>query len=186
MPVEQVEKDLFTSESRRVDAEFRRLDSEVAGVTKSQEKFETKTEKAINDVRMDVGALRAEMNTRFEKLEKGVDARFEKLEKGVDARFEKLEKGVDARFEKLEKGVNDRFEKLENSVNDRFDSVDARFDSVNARFDRMDERFDRMDARFDKVDEKANGNFKAIVTIYLSMTGLVLAAFYAFVSYMAK
>jgi hypothetical protein len=30
MPVEQVEKEFFTSESRRVNAEFRRLDSEVA------------------------------------------------------------------------------------------------------------------------------------------------------------
>jgi hypothetical protein len=30
MPVEQVEKELFTSESRRVDAEFRRLGSEIA------------------------------------------------------------------------------------------------------------------------------------------------------------
>jgi hypothetical protein len=31
VPVEQIEKELFTSESRRVDAEFRRLDSEVTG-----------------------------------------------------------------------------------------------------------------------------------------------------------
>ncbi|MDR1621588.1 MAG: hypothetical protein LBS00_04355 [Synergistaceae bacterium] len=103
MPVEQVEKNLFISENRRVDAEFRRIDSEIAGVKKSQEKFETRTEKAINDLRIDAGALRTEMNTRF-----------------------------------------------------------------------------------DKVDEQANGNFKAMVTIYLTTTGIVLAAFYAFVSHLTK
>jgi DNA anti-recombination protein RmuC len=135
MSVEQVEKELFTSESRRVDAAFRRLDSEIAEVKKSQEKFETKIEKALNDVRIDMGALRADMNTRFEKFEKSVDS---------------------------------RFTKLESSVNNRFDKVDDRFDKVNDRFD------------------KSDGSFKTIITIYLSMTGIILAAFYAFASHLVK
>jgi DNA anti-recombination protein RmuC len=152
MSVEQVEKELFTSESRRVDAAFRRLDSEMAEVKKSQEKFETKIEKALNDVRIDVEALRADMNTRFEKSEKSVDSRFTKLESNVDDRFAKLESSVD-----------DRFDKLESSVDNRFDKVDCRFDKVNDRFD------------------KSDGSFKTMITIYLlSMTGIVLAAFYAF------
>jgi iron uptake system EfeUOB component EfeO/EfeM len=135
VPVEQIEKELFTSESRRVDAEFRRLDSEIAGVKKSQEKFETKTEKAINDLRLD-------MNSRFNK---------------VDARLDKM---------------------------------DARLDKMDARFDKMDVRFDSlrsdMYAGFEKLGEKMDGNFKATVTIFLTAMGIVLAAFYAFVSYMAK
>ncbi|MDR2175525.1 MAG: hypothetical protein LBO82_06265 [Synergistaceae bacterium] len=161
MPVEQVEKELFTSESRRVDAEFRRLDSEISGVKKSQEKFETKTEKAINDLRIDVGALRAEMNARFDKFGNSVDARFEKFENSVDARFNKFEESVAARFESVEA----RFDKFEESV---------------------DGRFDRVDARFGKLDEKMDRNFKFTVTIYLTTMGIVLAAFYAFASYMVK
>jgi hypothetical protein len=87
MPVEQVEKELFTSESRRADAEFRRLDSEMTGVKKSQEKFETKTEKAINDLRIDVGALRTDMNARFDSMRNDISARFGKIDEKIDGNF---------------------------------------------------------------------------------------------------
>jgi hypothetical protein len=43
-----------------------------------------------------------------------------------------------------------------------------------------------MNACLGKIDEKIDGNFKSIVTIYLTTTGIILAAFYAFVSYMIK
>jgi hypothetical protein len=56
------------------DAEFRRLDSEITGVKRSQEKFETKIEKAVNDLRIDVGALRTDMNARFGKIDENFKA----------------------------------------------------------------------------------------------------------------
>jgi hypothetical protein len=43
-----------------------------------------------------------------------------------------------------------------------------------------------MNARFDKIDEKIDGNFKSMVTVYLTTMGIVLAGFYAFASYMTK
>ncbi|MDR1048904.1 MAG: hypothetical protein LBL51_04035 [Synergistaceae bacterium] len=154
MPVEQVEKDLFTSESRRVDAEFRRLDAETAGVKKSQEKFETKTEKAINDLRIDVSALRTEMNTRFDKMRNDMNAGFEK--------------------------INEKFEKTNEKIDRNYKAADEKIDR---NYEALNEKIDR---NYKAIDEKMNGNFKAMVTIYLTTTGIVLAAFYAFASYMAK
>jgi acetyl-CoA carboxylase alpha subunit len=49
-----VEEKIFSSEVKR-------LDSDIANVKKSQEKFGTKTEKAIDDLRQDVRELRQEM-----------------------------------------------------------------------------------------------------------------------------
>lgn len=53
------------------------------------------------EVKTDLAALRAEMDSRFDK----VDARFDKTDASVDARFDK----VDARFDAL----NSRFDALQ-------------------------------------------------------------------------
>ncbi|MDR2174333.1 MAG: hypothetical protein LBO82_00155 [Synergistaceae bacterium] len=97
-------------DEKRFESEIRRIDAAVSEEKKGREKFETRIEKAVND-------LRGDMNTRFEK---------------IDARFEKT------------------------------------------------------DARLEKLTDKMDGNFKAMVTVQLTTVGVLLAAFYAFASYMTK
>jgi hypothetical protein len=66
-------------DEKRFESEMRRTDAAVSEEKKNREKFETRTEKAIND-------LHGEMNARFEK----VDARFEKLENKIDSNFKTM------------------------------------------------------------------------------------------------
>ncbi|MDR1648852.1 MAG: hypothetical protein LBR71_01205 [Synergistaceae bacterium] len=98
-------------DERRFESEIKRIDTTLADERKNREKFETRIEKSVND-------LRGEMNTRFDNMEKSVNARFDKIEKSVDARFDKMEKSVDARFDKIEKSVNARFEKVDSDIRD--------------------------------------------------------------------
>jgi ribosome-associated translation inhibitor RaiA len=120
-------------DEKRFESEIRRMDATISEEKKNREKFETRIEKAVND-------LRGEVNTRFDNMEKSVDTRFDKLEKSVDVRFDKLEKSVDTRFDK----VDMRFDKLEESVDTRFDklekSADTRFDKIDARMNHLDNR----------------------------------------------
>ena len=143
IPVTPVDERLFKSEIQRIDFT-------VSGEQKNREKFETRIEKAVND-------LRSDMNSRFEKS----DAKIDSLRNHMNSRFEKLEKSVDTRFEKLEK------------------SVDARFEKVDARFGQIDQKFEKM---IDKMDS----NFKWLITTYITVMGVVLAAFYAFSPYIKK
>jgi chaperonin cofactor prefoldin len=90
-------------------------------------------------------------------------------------RFDK----TDAHFDKLENSIDLRFKKVDAC----FDKVDARFEKVEARFEKVEARFDKVDARFEKLESKIDGKFYAIVTIYLSGLGVILAAFYGFATY---
>ena len=103
-------------DERRFDSELRRIDVTVSGEQKNREKFETRIEKAVNDLRSDMGS-------QFEKLEKNIDTRFEKsdaqingLRGDMNSQFEKSEKSIDTRFEKLEKSIDTRFEKVDGAV----------------------------------------------------------------------
>jgi peptidoglycan hydrolase CwlO-like protein len=86
----------------------------------------------------------------------------------IDAEIRRLDSdiaGVEKSQEKFET-------KIEKAVN-------------NLRID-TNAQFDKVDARLDKLNEKIDGNFKSEITIYLTTMGVVLAAFYAFASYMTK
>jgi ribosome-associated translation inhibitor RaiA len=74
-------------DERRFESEIRRMDTMISDEKKNREKFETRIEKAVNDLRIDT-------NARFDKLEKSIDSRFEK----VDSRFEKLNDKLDSHF----------------------------------------------------------------------------------------
>jgi uncharacterized protein YpuA (DUF1002 family) len=78
-------------DEKRFESEIRRMDAVLSEEKKNREKFETRIEKAVND-------LHGEMNVRFEKMEKNVDARFEKMEKNINERFDK----ADTRMSRLE------------------------------------------------------------------------------------
>jgi archaellum component FlaC len=104
-------------DEKRFESEVRRIDAAASDEKRNREKFETRIEKIVID-------LRGEMHTQFEKVDAQfgkVDARFDK----IDARFEK----VDARFDK----VDARFEKVESEIKDLRGEL-------NARMDRLDER----------------------------------------------
>ena len=89
----------FTAvDERRFESEIRRIDTTLADERKNREKFETRIEKAVND-------LRSDMNAQFNKMEKSVDTRFDRLEKSVDARFEK----VDVKFDQLNDKMDSHF-----------------------------------------------------------------------------
>jgi hypothetical protein len=78
----------FTAvDERRFENEIKRIDTTLADERKNREKFETRIEKSVND-------LRGEMNARFDKLETSVDSRFDKMETSVDSRFEKTDSNI--------------------------------------------------------------------------------------------
>jgi hypothetical protein len=52
-------------EDKLFNSEIKRLDSDIANSKKSQEKFETRMESAIYDLRQDFGELRKEMSSNF-------------------------------------------------------------------------------------------------------------------------
>jgi predicted transcriptional regulator len=102
---EPISVSVIPVDEKRFESEIRRIDTVFSEERKNREKFETRIEKAVND-------LRGDMNSRFDKMEKSVDARFEK----IDARFEK----IDARFEKIDV---------------RFEKIDVRFEKMNDKMD---------------------------------------------------
>jgi DNA repair exonuclease SbcCD ATPase subunit len=97
-------------DEKRFESEIRRIDTVAADEKKNREKFETRIEKTISNLRDDMVERFEKVDARFEK----VDARFDK----VDARFEK----VDARFEKVESEIK----YLRSEMNGRMDRLDDR------------------------------------------------------------
>ncbi|MDR1650129.1 MAG: hypothetical protein LBR71_07690 [Synergistaceae bacterium] len=133
---------VFTAvDEKRFESEIKRIDTTLADERKNREKFETRIEKSVND-------LRGEINTRFDRMEKTVDARFDKMEKTVDARFDKMEKSVDTRFDKMEKSVSARFDKMEKSVDARFEKVDSDIRDLRGE---MFAGFDRLNGKMDSL-----------------------------------
>jgi polyhydroxyalkanoate synthesis regulator phasin len=61
-----VEEKIFTSE-------IKRLDSDIANAKKSQEKFETKIEKAVDDLRRDMREGFAKVDARIDRLDSRID-----------------------------------------------------------------------------------------------------------------
>ncbi|MDR2175224.1 MAG: hypothetical protein LBO82_04720 [Synergistaceae bacterium] len=108
-------------DEKRFESEIRRIETAGSEEKKGREKFETRIEKAVNDLRGEMKDLRSEMYVRFEK-------------------------------------TDDEIKGLRGEVN----------------------------ARFEKLNDKIDGNLKATVTMQLTTMGILLAAFYAFASYMTK
>jgi hypothetical protein len=63
-------------EDKLFNSEIKRLDSDIANSKKSQEKFETRTEKVIGELRQDVNELRQEMHQDFGELRKEMSSNF--------------------------------------------------------------------------------------------------------------
>jgi chromosome segregation ATPase len=151
----------FTAvDERRFESEIKRIDTTLADERKNREKFETRIEKSVND-------MRGEMNARFDKVEKSADARFIK----VDSDFRDMRGEMNARFDKMEKSVDARFEKVDSDFRDMRGEMNARFDkmekSVDARFEKVDSDFrdmrGEMFAGFDKLNGKMDSLFRWMI-----------------------
>lgn len=74
-------------EEKTFSSEVKRFDSEIANIKKSHDKFETKVEKAIDDLRQDMRDGFAKVDARIDRL----DARIDRL----DARIDKIDGRID-------------------------------------------------------------------------------------------
>ncbi|MDR1623028.1 MAG: hypothetical protein LBS00_11695 [Synergistaceae bacterium] len=88
-------------DEKRFESELRRVDSNIAGASRSQEKFETEVFRRFNTI-----------DTRFEKI----DARFERMDAQIDARFERMETQINARFERMDAQIDARFREVNNRL----------------------------------------------------------------------
>ena len=55
--------------------------------------------------------------------------------------------------------------------------------NLDAKFEKIDQRFEKIDQRFAKLEDKMDSNFKWLVGMYIPLTGVLLAAFYAYAVY---
>ncbi|HOU84983.1 MAG TPA: hypothetical protein PLA54_11595 [Spirochaetota bacterium] len=62
-----------------------------------------------------------------------MDKRFETMQKQMDSRFEAVQKQMDERFTAVDK----RFESVQKQIDERFTAVDKRFDDMNKKFTMM-------------------------------------------------
>jgi hypothetical protein len=84
----------------------------------------------------DIKDLIAEMDRRFEAMQKQMDSRFEAIQKQMDSRFD----AVDRRFEAMQK-----------QMDARFDAVDRRFEAMQ---NRMDDRFETLEILIKSYHQK--------------------------------
>ena len=85
--------------------------------------------------------------------------------KRIDSELGNIKKSVDKQEDKFTRAL----EKLEATINDKFEKID--------------QRFEKIDQRFEKLEGKLDSNFKWLIGIYIPLTGMLLAAFYAFATY---
>ncbi|MDR2137845.1 MAG: hypothetical protein LBO68_06105 [Synergistaceae bacterium] len=76
---ETVSISVIPLDERRFESEIRRVDTTVSEEKKGREKFETRIEKAVNDLRGEMKDLRGEMNARFEKVNDKIDGNFKAM-----------------------------------------------------------------------------------------------------------
>ncbi|GHS92741.1 hypothetical protein AGMMS50276_01310 [Synergistales bacterium] len=153
-------------------SEVKRLESGVSETRTLQDKIESKTEKAIND-------LRAEMKKGFEQ----VDKRFEQMSADMNRRFEQVDKRfeqVDKRFEQVDK----RFEQMSSDMNKRLEKIDAQFEQARREnVSRFDIIIQDNANRSDTATSEMRGFYRHTTTLFLTALGVVLAAFYSFLTF---
>jgi len=104
----------------------------------------------------------AQMDKRFESMQKQMDERFESMQKQIDERF----RASDRRFEMMQKSMESRFEQ----VDKRFDDANKRFDDVNKRFDDVNKRFDDVNKKFSMMMWMMTAGFTIIATVITLLT----------------
>mgnify|MGYP001437027720 FL=1 len=119
----------------------------------------------------------AQMDKRFESMQKQMDERFESMQKQMDERFESMQKQMDERFESTLKQIDERFtasdrrfEMMQKSMESRFEQVDKRFDDANKRFDDVNKRFDDVNKKFSMMMWMMTAGFTIIATVITLLT----------------
>jgi len=108
----------------------------------------------------------AQMDKRFESMQKQMDERFESMQKQMDERFESTLKQIDERFTASDR----RFEMMQKSMESRFEQVDKRFDDANKRFDDVNKRFDDVNKKFSMMMWMMTAGFTIIATVITLLT----------------
>jgi DNA anti-recombination protein RmuC len=119
----------------------------------------------------------AQMDKRFESMQKQMDERFESMQKQMDERFDSMQKQMDERFESTLKQIDERFtasdrrfEMMQKSMESRFEQVDKRFDDANKRFDDVNKRFDDVNKKFSMMMWMMTAGFTIIATVITLLT----------------
>ena len=95
-----------------------------------------------------------------------MDKRFESMQKQMDERFESTLKQIDERFTASDR----RFEMMQKSMESRFEQVDKRFDDANKRFDDVNKRFDDVNKKFSMMMWMMTAGFTIIATVITLLT----------------
>jgi DNA anti-recombination protein RmuC len=119
----------------------------------------------------------AQMDKRFESMQKQMDERFESMQKQMDERFDSMQKQMDERFKSMLKQIDERFtasdrrfEMMQKSMESRFEQVDKRFDDANKRFDDVNKRFDDVNKKFSMMMWMMTAGFTIIATVITLLT----------------
>ncbi|HEY2715719.1 MAG TPA: hypothetical protein VGI73_05810 [Solirubrobacterales bacterium] len=97
---------------------------------------------------------------RLDDLQVGMHREFAQVRADMNLRFDRVDKRLDKIDEKFDK-VDEKFDK----VDEKFAKIDERFDKVDARFVAMDARFG---ARFDGLERTLIAGFMAIIAAIIA------------------
>ena len=77
--------------------------------------------------------------------------------------------------------------RIDAEINNIKKSADKQEDKFTRAFEKLEAtleaKFEKIDQRFEKLEGKLDSNFKWLIGIYIPLTGMLLAAFYAFATY---
>ncbi|MCL2010564.1 MAG: hemolysin XhlA family protein [Synergistaceae bacterium] len=95
-------------------------------------------------------------------------------------------KRLDSDLGNIKKSVEKQDDKFTRAIEKLEANLEAKFEKIDQRFEKIEQRFEKMDQRFIKLEDKLDSNFKWLVGIYIPLTGIILAAFYAFATYIKQ
>jgi hypothetical protein len=81
---------------------------------------------------------------------------------------------------------NSEVKRLDSEISGMKKSQEKYETDILKRFDRVDIKFDKMDARFEKLEAKMDSNFRWLIGTHITLTGIILAAFYAFATLLRR
>jgi ubiquinone biosynthesis protein UbiJ len=137
--------------------------------------FATKPDLRELETRMDAGF--AQVNARFEYLERHMDTRFAEQEKRMEVRLTELERRIEIRFDEHAARFFGELTAHSGEVAARFGEINARFGEVTARFGEMTATFDgklsdlerRMTMRLGGIMVACVGAFSALVSALITL-----------------
>jgi chromosome segregation ATPase len=120
------------------------------------------TDDRMDDLKHQVDEFGRRMETGFAEQRSEMNTRFDRLEKGLGARFDK----IDERFEKVE----ERFGKIDERFEAWLEKIDERFGKVDQQFEKVDKRFEKVEAKFEGVNEQIARTQEMVIGLHATLT----------------